>query len=229
MRRFIVAGTPRSGSTWLQTLLKQMPGVFCTGELLDLPNLKSGGWKRPWPALKKYWEQHAKSRACGFRFFYHSLTMFPQILEAWENIKSDKTIHIIHFSRENLLELVTSWEIAWKDKVWKVTSDKRQNKIKLNLEPEFYKNKFEEIEAGLERLRSDLSDHPTLSLTYEELVVEREKSLHSICNFLGADFNPNARSAHRKKEKRPLPEIHENYKELREYFSDTKYSKWFIE
>ena len=71
------------------------------------------------------------------------------------------------------------------------------------------------------------SAHPTITVSYEELVESPEETLARIQEFLGVEPRPLAPTT-RQQNPQPLSKLIENYDEIREAFRDTEYA-WMFE
>ena len=224
--KFILAGTPRSGSTWLQTMLCTVPGLHCGGELLGYPNLYSPQFTDPLSGLMEFWSLTKIFRSVGFRFFYWQ-SNYAVINTALKSLISSNDLKVIFLWRQNLFELVTSWEIAKSDGVWSVTDDRKNNATRLSKPPEFYESKFFEIENGLKSVRELFIGHQFINITYEELVENPVSQVNKIADFLECPHISEIFSNQRKKETRPPQDIHDNYNELRNHFSKSRWETFF--
>jgi hypothetical protein len=103
--RFLVVGTPRSGSTWLVESLNTHPSLMCQGELLDDPYLKEHPLFRayPWQHIQAYWAFAKFARKkCGFKLFYfHCFEKYKEHQHIWDKLQADRDIRII-FSHEKI-------------------------------------------------------------------------------------------------------------------------------
>jgi LPS sulfotransferase NodH len=227
--RFVIAGTPRSGTTWLVSALNAHPDVFCAGELLDDPHLADNPRfaADPWAGLPKVFESSLGNKAAvGFKIFYfHCWDYHKEHAAIWDRLRDDTDLRVIHFTRTNLLRLVLSWEMARKTDRWALGAgdapivDAPRCMLPV---PELLR-KFSEVETGLERMRDVFQRHHQFSLTYETLFADTERAMGEVEAFIGVQRRF-VRGAQRKQETRTLREAIANYDEVAAALSATRYA-----
>ena len=129
MDRFLIIGQPRSGTTYLQTLLNSHSAIHCRGETFDGHCIDDdGGKQRELTALiardadpEAYFEQtigqpgHKKplARLIGIKYlFYHSAAVLQDVLPKYPDIP------IIYVTRPNKLAVFASLVHARQTKKW---------------------------------------------------------------------------------------------------------------
>jgi hypothetical protein len=85
---------------------------------------------------------------------------------------------------------------------------------------------FAWVEENAAQYGSAFGDHPVLTISYEDLLADREAVLHELQMFLGLRPRP-LPVATRQQNPEPLEELIANYDELRSAFKDTKYAEFF--
>ena len=229
--RFIVAGTPRSGSNWLMHALRQHPDIACATEILDDPYLKDhpdSAADLP-RALAELW-QRARSgqKAVGFKLFYfHCWDYYQEKRGIWSTLSNDKDIRIVLLTRNNLLALALSWKKAQLSGQWALHEPAlRKIMPPIELDPAELRQTFEHIEAGTARMEHVFLGHPQLRVAYEALFDDPRSHLDEIQDFLGVMRLP-LQCQLLKQETAPLHLAIQNFAELKQAFADTRFRGFF--
>lgn len=201
--RFIVFGRSRTGSSWVQSLLNSHGKIECRGEILKYS--------------QKPDTLFTSAPATGFRlFFYHQ--KHPESLN---KLKADENLRIIHLRRKNLLKMQLSKRIMG-------TTGHCRSQLpdgeRIRLDPERLRRVF--LDDSEERELSSYQSDYRFELVYEDLERDVQRVMKEVQLFL--DQPPqHLRSNYRKLQKRPLPQVIENFEALREVFRETPFSKFF--
>ena len=200
--KFCIISAGRSGSTLLVTLLDSHPEIKGLGEIFntrgrDVQNVSdlyiepfceyqiSNSAKRPWltfnylNSLNNYPIPH---KAIGFKLIDIELIRYPEILLRLilDNYK------IIHLVRENPLEYYISWAIVRQKLAGKteLKSDFKLSPVYLNTTEVL--NTLRGYERRIKRFKRILKLVPNsiMTITYEDLVENRESIIDLILNFL---------------------------------------------
>ncbi|HXQ24185.1 MAG TPA: hypothetical protein VN812_21060 [Candidatus Acidoferrales bacterium] len=229
--RFVLAGTPRSGSNWLISALRGHPDIVCEGEVLDDPYLKDHPeFAADLPrGLANLW-QPARSgqRAVGFKLFYfHCWDYYQEKRGIWSTLRDDKDIRIVLLTRNNLLALALSWKKARLTGQWLIRERPVGEATQpLELDPAELWQMFEHIEAGMRRMDQIFLGHPQLRVTYEVFFGDPVSHLNDIQDFLGVARRP-LRAELLKQETAPLHHAIRNFAALKQAFADTRFSHFF--
>ncbi|SDH03690.1 hypothetical protein [Psychroflexus sediminis] len=117
--KFVIIARSRTGSNLLNSYLNNSPQIIARGELFGRIGDKDK--KRIWTDIyRKY-----SSLVCwvGFKLFYeHPVDSDSKFV--WNQIKKDKSILIIHLTRDNKVRAELSKLIAFKTKKWAANTSK---------------------------------------------------------------------------------------------------------
>ena len=123
-KKFVVITTARTGSNWLISLMSSHKNISAYGEVFNILRGRSTDdiWK------EVFNKKLRKVKFIGFKIFYdHPLNTNDK--SVWNKILSDKSIHIIHLKRENMLRSFISLKIAHKTQTWGLTPENTNNTI----------------------------------------------------------------------------------------------------
>lgn len=221
---FIVLTRSRSGSNLLLSYLNSHPNVQVEGEIFG--RLRG---RNPIRRLKiAFGKQPRRVKAKGFKIFhYHPLDQPSASL--WNRLTGMQALRVIHLKRENVLRTLVSRKVAEADKVWMATAMEAtpgtpRTKVAFTvaeLESGFAQTKeWEDIAA--KRFES----HALLVVTYEGLVGDPRATFRRIVAFLDLAY-VEPRTNLQKLNPGRLPDLIENYQELRSAFADTPWLKYF--
>ena len=229
--RFLIAGTPRSGSNWLVSALNSHPMISCASELLDDPFLSQTPLfaADPWQGLQSFWQQHGEtSSAVGFKLFYfHCWDYHKEHRIIWDRLEADRNIRVVFLTRVNLLRLVLSWTTARLTRQWKLEHGAEAvTPPPVAFEPHVLLETFRSIEEGLVRLDDCFSSHPQLRIEYEQLFDARSDELASLQDFLSVP-RQTLHAGLRPQETRPLDRAILNFDSLRREFEGSPYERFF--
>ncbi len=193
--RFVIIGLPRSGTTYLMTLLNSHPDVICHGELYNpYAVISSGGRdeshdevlgrdKDPVAFLDGVFARGQGKRgvaALGFKF------MLGQNLAVLRAILDDPEIRIIYVKRWNKLAQVASWLAALKSMEWaRPKARKAGAAAKVRANPRKISQHWHEFDTQEMMFEALLEGRPQarLDLEYRELF---EPGIAArLCDFLG--------------------------------------------
>ncbi|MCC5929324.1 MAG: sulfotransferase [Cyclobacteriaceae bacterium] len=223
-QKFIILCHPRTGSTWLHTLLNSHPNISSIGEMNKENKTYSDIKKNGLNYLTKNLPKSIK--AVGFKIFFEYLS---DQNNSWllQEITLDKNIKIIHLSRNNLLRMYVSLAIAnYTGNFSTVYHNTKHNfKNKIEIDPEnciTYLNKIMEFEKEL-LLR--IKNHELLNLSYEDLESDTHNKINTILNFLQVK-QYNCYSLLKKQNNDDLDKIIANFDVLEKYLKGTKLFKF---
>jgi LPS sulfotransferase NodH len=200
---FLIVGHPRSGTTFLETLLADHPDVVCLHEPFR-PNANAHSFKyffskskanrllkiRKYDLLayaEKIYSNRSRQRAFGLKLLFDQpLTEWfgSQRLELWKYLSNLVGLKVILVDR-NPLYSACSLELAQKDKVFQVSSKQERSK-KLTVEdiPNI-KNWLHLMIKTKEEVWPFLNEAELLELSYEQLLQDQKPTLATVQTFLG--------------------------------------------
>lgn len=242
--KFCIISAGRSGSTLLVTLLDSHPEIRLLGEIFNtkgraVQNVSdlyiepfceyqiSNSAKRPWSTfnyLNSLNNYPIANKAIGFKLIDIELFRYPEILLKLilDNYK------IIHLVRDNPLDYYLSWEIVRQ----KLGQTELKSSFKLTpvyLDTDEMLNALEGYTRRIKRFKKilELVPNSVVSITYEDLVKDRESIINSILKFLeipSQDVELN--SPLKKIAKGHYSEKIANYQQVKEILRVTKFKKF---
>ncbi|UII31043.1 Stf0 family sulfotransferase [Fulvivirga ulvae] len=239
--KFILLAHPRSGSTLLTTYLRSHGQILAHGEVFNESDCDLSPVTRPDMSkqelikerdqdpvkfLSKYvftndleWKE-----IVGFKIHYQHANNGEK--EVWNHLAKDNSIKIIHLTRDNSLETYASLMLAMKTNKWAKINDKPSPRLTLSLDQQecnYFFNRMEKYRVFYNDL---FKNHPILDITYDQLYRNKSNTLEQVQQFLEVSMEK-LDSDLRKQNKTPLPELIENYDELRRAFEKTRWQHFF--
>ena len=240
--RFVILTSPRSGSTWLVSLLNQINSISAYGELF-LPRKRKPG-KTQWdedfayPHFVETNYARAKFRAMGvfsyldelysqpgvvgFKLMYSQMRKFPEVL-AYLLIHRVRVIHLV---RQNPLDLVISAAVKRKlQQSHRLAGQQVAEHVQVELNTKTLIRKLEakqrKINKGKKLLH--LTGLTVLDVAYEDMQ-KGPNEFQAICRFLSAPIQnemPSSRFVKMRQESQA--EVLKNYGEVRETLAGTQF------
>jgi len=258
--KFVILGSARSGSTLLATAVRAHPAAAVFGELMNRSSQDAiMEVTALWPDCPYRHGSHAGEllsrwlfnpvrhaphvRASGFKLFYDQAREDEASFSIWSALLGDRTVHILHVIRENLLQALTSLRTALKTDEWAVfrghdgtytSSGKYGSRpYRVSSSPVRFKVSTSEAEwffktVAVERewVRNAFQSHPYLELCYDRLSVAFEDSMAGVFRFLRLPEHSSSAELVKQSRFTPRDQI-ENYEELREYFRRSVFAHYF--
>jgi len=167
-------------------------------------------------------------RAVGLKFKYEELSL-PVYKDLLEKVRSDKSIHILHLRRRNLLRRYVSQLLAIRRNVFNVNKAKDVPPLKrVSVSPHDCLVDIDNIRRWENFFAKIFDQHPLINLYYEDLIRQQEKWFHETQIFLGvAPMSLKLKTV--KLLPQALSEIVENFSELRAYFAGTAHQHFLVE
>jgi len=222
-RKFIILSRSRTGSNLLRSYLNGHPNIIANHEIFQRPSKKN--YQK---ILKNQFRKYPKPiKAVGFKIFYNH-PLGEENHELWSELMNMKNLFIIHLKRQNILRTLLSLKLALETDKW----------IKYSTEQHFAKKKtvsFEtkELEKGFIQTRNwekqgeeMFSDHPLLTVWYQELVNEPNETLNKVTAFLGLE-PCETRTYLQKQNPEKSSDLIMNFEELKNDFLGTPWELFF--
>ncbi|MFB6097515.1 MAG: hypothetical protein ABEK84_00055 [Salinibacter sp.] len=223
--RFILFGRGRSGTTALVSMLDDVPGVQCEGEVLH--NYV------PFP----YGHVLGRTARCPATAYGCKILSYQiKDVQRPPGRREDfiRTLHyehgfqILYLRRTNLLRHALSNIRARRDTFHRKKSDPDDGPRALHVDPDHVVEWIESSEALNEYEHALLDDVSYLSLTYEEHIRQAEdhqSTVDTVCDFLGIESGP-VESSYRKVAPPSLRDQVANYEELAQRLDGTPYAEY---
>lgn len=235
MRRFLIMGLPRSGTTYLMTLLNAHPQIHCSGEQFNPHAIVGIGGdcddrleavtardRDPVGFFERFFERHlAPGRALvGFKFMIgHNVALLDHIAAAPD-------IRLILVHRENRLAQVSSLIRALETREWARTHPPDAPPPPIRATPRQISHRWHEFATmdRLFRLWFDALPHARVALEYRELFAPGFEA--RICDFLGVAPDPSMKSPLVKQNANTILDRFEAPMPIRRYFVNLKLKHW---
>lgn len=247
VKKFVVVGTQRTGTTLVTTSLNSHPAIHCAGELFKMRrphgsvDVLDSGYRayidtalhlrvadfffrgRLVPAfLDRFFEQPG-FKAVGFKLMNNHT--YPREFASLIPYLIRRHISVIHMVRDNVLKTHLSRLAAQRRRVFHATK-KPTDLPKLNVSTVDLELKLSRIEAQGTRLKQLFQGNvPYVAVTYEGYIADSEKEVQRLLSFLGVPSAP-LRSPLVKVSPEDLSQIVENLDDVRRCLDGTRYSKW---
>ena len=179
--KFAILCSPRSGSTWLHTLLNSHPHILSHGEILREYHEKNKTELPPLSSLV-FHPHHSSIRAVGLKIFYE-YERDPAYKKSVQELITDPTIQIIHLVRNDKQAQFESLLRAQKSQQWSSgKAVKKPTPVAIHPdELDHYQNEQAQAEKKISRL---LRDHSMLTIHYETLRDDQHNTCRMILDFL---------------------------------------------
>lgn len=237
MRRFVILGLPRSGSTYLMTLLNAHPDIQCSGEQFnpyavvgvetddDSHEAVLGRDMDPVGHMAAFFAQaEAKGVACGgFKY------MIGHNLKIMAELARDPDITILYIWRENRLAQVSSLFKALRSKKWAQTEPDAYINEKIHATPRNISQRWHEFTTydHLVSLWLKGLHNPQFTCEYRDLF--KPDFERDICDFLGVRYMPNMKSPLVKQGSNAILDRFEHPDPIRYYFTQVDQAHWLEE
>jgi len=252
MNKFILLGFPRTGSTVIAGSIINHPEALFYGELFNHhPGVRrneserqtlGAGWKfepaldwgiEPCPAtegthdyLNNFFSRKVPFKSMGFKLMLDQVVTGPNS-DVWEYIALHSEIKIIRTSRDNLVESICSFVRASMTKRWHIEQGSLKGH-RFVIPPHEFLTLFKRFENPPLPIREIDKTHSILDLDYEDISNEFSKCMASVYSFLDIKILEESKPRLKKIASMKPNEELVNYAELKKYFENTPYSKYFI-
>ncbi|SEN96455.1 LPS sulfotransferase NodH [Pseudorhodobacter antarcticus] len=193
MKRFVVLGLPRSGTTYLVKLLNSHSQVFCSGEQFNPHAIVHTDHtdqdytaflnrdKAPLAFVDHFFAQAAKTRvACaGFKF------MIGHNIDVLKQFEHDPDLVFIHLWRENKLAQISSLLKARDSLKWAQTKHDPHINAKIRAKPKDISEKMHEYATYDHLIALWLQNLPNQNISVEYKDLFQPHFIARICGFLG--------------------------------------------
>ncbi len=243
MKRFVILGLPRSGTTYLMTLLDAHRDVACAGEqynpysvigmttkgLLgrkvqedDSHEAVLGRDKDPVGHMRAFFaDLETKGVVCGgFKFMIgHNLAVLKALAE-------DPDLSIIYVWRENRLAQVSSLIKAGQSKQWAQTKVNAHLEQKIHATPRQISHRWHEYATFDHLISMWLEGLPNPKVTYEYREMFQDGFNEGLCDFLDLGTSTGMKSPLVKQGSNAIEQRFEDPKPIRYYFNQVGLGHW---
>jgi LPS sulfotransferase NodH len=223
--RFVLFGRGRSGTTALVSMLDDVPGLRCDGEVLHnavpFPHRHVLG-RCAWADTEGYGCKILSYQIQSVQSPRAPRTDFLRILH------EEHGFQLLYLRRTNLLRHALSNIRARKEGFHQKKSDPNSERPPIHVDPDTVVQWMRESEALSDYERELLEGLPYLSLTYEDHIRNpnaHQATVDTICEFLGIPSAP-VESSYRKVAPPSLEEGVANYDDLVRRLKGTKYTDY---
>jgi len=179
--KFIILGRSRTGSNYLRGLLNSCSGVRVFGEVFKNPEkIEWGidGYRESNRARDQYLTDPAAFlqsevfgkrsvdiRAVGFKLFYYHAQTEPWN-GIWASLLSDRTVHILHMKRKNILRTILSRIRAGETDAWvRLSDNEEQPMLRVHLSYQDCLSEFVQTRQQEQEFDLLFSEHPLLEIS----------------------------------------------------------------
>ncbi len=221
-QRIFILSEPRAGSSWLMktlnsheeiTLLSELYNHAMFEEVLNFHQIKREEFYLSIDYLEKKFAENNKYIGCKILLNQLNLisTDFPVYF-----IERYKNSYFIFLYRENEVAAYVSLKIAHTYKIWHLHKTEDIKKRTVHIDPMDLRERIEENILLRNRILGQLDKQKAkiFKISYEELFLNREKSITGICNFLNVSEKNIVFSSEKKSNPFVMEEIIENFEEV---------------
>ncbi|MTI22357.1 hypothetical protein E1176_15095 [Fulvivirga sp. RKSG066] len=182
--KFAIVCAPRSGSTMLHTYLNSHSAILSHGEIIrrkveaeeELLSIDEFAFS----------PQSKKIKAVGLKLFYEYMYK-DKFKVAFDEVVEDKTIKIIHLTRDDKKKQLTSLRRAEKSGAWSSVLKSTEEPIKIILSEEDLSSYEKEQKEMIDIIHEKFKEHTVLQMTYENLVSDPKAELDKIQQFINVE------------------------------------------
>lgn len=145
---------------------------------------------------------------------------------AWDFLRADQSLAVIHLQRKNMLHTLISLKQAYMTSQWWSLKSDPQAVLSVHLDPEECNRYFEKISNSAAEADAAFADHPKINVIHEDLVENQQDTLERVFAFLKVPYA--SVTSRMKKQNLASPrESIKNYEQLKNYFRNTRWDVFF--
>lgn len=233
--RFLIIGLPRSGTTYLMSLLNSHPQITCAGEIFNPYGIVGVGEdytddqrtlgerdRAPRFFSKRYFDELAQSesRAVGYKY------MIGHNIRVLTDLPEQPDLKLIYIHRRNKLAQVSSLIKADKTQRWAQENVDRHVRKKINVPPERISHYWHEFETQdfLFTQWFQTLQHQKMTLEYRDMFKPDFKA--KVCDFLGVEPDFPVSSTLVKQGSNTILDRFENKAAIQDYFTNLGLVNW---
>lgn len=242
MKKFVICGTQRTGTSLLDSSLNAHPSIRCYSEVFLFSKGRGGkieGSYRKFlnkkPLARKVGdiinrsslvEQYLdelfvmnNAQATGFKLMLGQIKKFPSIADYLRS----HDVSAIHIVRENVLKTYISRLTAKKRKLYHVKNNVKVEKVCLPITK--LQRELGLIELENEQWKHYLTKVQTIEVHYEDILKDRAELMTEVQEFIGVDCETDLPSQLTKINPDTLEDVIENYEQVKQALSGSAYEK----
>jgi len=236
-QRFLIVGLPRSGTTYLMTLLNAHPDILCAGEQFnpyaiigadsrsqEYPDLLERD-KTPRAHSEAFFADHAESgyKCVGYKLMLgHNIRMLRYLPELTD-------YKLIYVHRENKLAQISSLIKADQTQRWAQDTPDEHVHQKINVGPLKISQYWHEFATQDFLFSQWFRTLPQDKLKLEYRQMFKKGFEQRLCDFLGVAFDPRMKSPLVKQGANSILDRFENPQPIRNYFNQIGREEWLDE
>ncbi len=145
---------------------------------------------------------------------------------AWEFLRADQSLAVIHLQRGNMLHTLISLKRAYMTSQWWSLKSGSQTAPPVHLDPEECCRYFEKLSSAAAEADAAFAEHPTINIIHEDLIENQQNTMQQVFDFLKVPYQ--SVTSRMKKQNLASPrESIENYEQLKNYFRNTRWDVFF--
>lgn len=228
MRKFVIFGLGRNGSTLLANLLNAVPTIHCDGELFNRDHWQTGIRRRLLAMFRRYPMPYISFRQSVANYYrrasgYGFKLQFGQLDQSGHRLRQlhEADWHILYLWRQSVFAQVISAYVAKQTRFYHSWVNQADPEIKqLSIAPEDFLKLYKSRQRRIQQCHDLFSTLPHLPLVYKRDLQSSQQwqgTVSNICEVLGLDApSLSVTSNLRKTWRQPYSEMIENYAELLE-------------
>jgi LPS sulfotransferase NodH len=238
LEKFVIMGLPRSGTTYLMTLLNAHKDVFCSGEQFNphaIVGIKGDNRTEldevlerdfaPIGHMERFFAENAgpENKRVGFKF------MIGHNIKVLRYIAQETNLRLIYLHRDNKLAQISSLLKALETKKWAQVGPKPTDDVKIKAGVRKISQHWHEYETFDFLFESwfDYLPHRRIKLEYREMFLPDFNE--RICNFLGVETDPDMTSELTKQSDNTIIDRFTNKGDIRNYFTKLGLADWLTD
>jgi LPS sulfotransferase NodH len=145
---------------------------------------------------------------------------------AWEFLRAEESLAVIHLQRRNMLHTLISLKQAYITSQWWSLKSDLQTTPPVHLDPEECCRYFQKLSKSAVEADAAFAEHPKINVIYEDLIEKQQDTLQRIFAFLKVPYK--SVTTRMKKQNLASPrETIDNYEQLKSYFRNTSWDVFF--
>lgn len=145
---------------------------------------------------------------------------------AWDFLRDDQSLAVIHLQRRNTLHTLISLKRAYMTSQWWSLKSSSQTIPPVHLDPEECCRYFEKLSSAAAEADAAFAEHPKINVIHEDLIENQQDTMQQVFAFLKVPHK--SVTTRMKKQNLASPrETVSNYEELKSYFQHTRWHVFF--